>query len=177
MISIDLKVEGSGETVTCVIDDVDEDLAKRSWSVRRQGNALFRVRTSRRIGQKVVTLALARIVLSRVLERPLGKGEQAEHRDNNGLNNRRGNLRTATQQQNRWNKSQADSDSSTGVKGVYVRKDRERNRFCAAITVNKKRLRLGCYQTIEEARDAYISASIKLHGEFSPYATTTATNE
>lgn len=90
-----------------------------------------------------------------------------DHRDGNGLNNRRrgksGNLRTATRSQNRQN-SRIPADNTSGFKGVtwsaWARK------WVANIQVARKRRHLGYFATREAAAAAYAKASDELHGEF-----------
>jgi hypothetical protein len=90
-----------------------------------------------------------------------------DHINNNSLDNRRENLRLATPSQNAMNKKMR-SDNRTGFPGVrFVWRQ---NRYHARIGVGGKRISLGYFKTAEEAHDAYKSASLKYHGEFSPFA-------
>lgn len=93
-------------------------------------------------------------------------GSIVDHVDGNPSNNRIGNLRLATKSQNGCNRG-ATRLSSSGVKGVF----RGRNgRHRAEICINKKRIYLGEFRTLEEARQAYASKAIELHGDFSRLA-------
>jgi hypothetical protein len=76
----------------------------------------------------------------------------------------RENLRLATPSHNKKMRS----DNRTGFPGVrFVWRQ---NRYHARIGVGGKRISLGYFKTAEEAHDAYKSASLKYHGEFSPFA-------
>lgn len=89
--------------------------------------------------------------------------EIVDHMDNNGLNNRRSNLRLATYSQNaanrRRNKGKAD-----GYKGVYWCKGKAKWR--AKICVNQRDIHIGYYDTPDDAHSAYCAAAVKYHGEF-----------
>lgn len=84
-----------------------------------------------------------------------------DHCDHDGLNNRRLNLRPATDSQNQANRG-AEKGSALGVKGVW----RTRRGYRSAIQVNRKRIYLGTYSTIEAARAAYREAAKEHFGEF-----------
>ena len=90
------------------------------------------------------------------------RGQIIDHKDGNGLNNRRENIRVCTHAQNmrnrRWNPS-----LKRPAKGVELELN---GRFTARITADKKRIYLGCFDTLAEAKDAYKNAAAELHGEF-----------
>ncbi len=90
-------------------------------------------------------------------------GLQVDHRDGNGLNNRRRNLRTATVSQNACNRK-VRADSASGLKGVG--RDKRDGRWHARIQINGKRHILGHFDTAKEASAAYIAAVRKFHGEY-----------
>lgn len=71
-----------------------------------------------------------------------------DHENEIKSDNRICNLRLATNSQNMLNKSKPQSNSSTNVRGVYFYKDR----FCAKF----KRKHLGIFNTIDEAKEAYL---------------------
>jgi hypothetical protein len=90
-------------------------------------------------------------------------GILVDHIDGNKANNRIENLRLATNGENVYN-SKIRSTNISGVKGVYW--DKEYNRWRARISINKKLLHLGRFDTIEEAKAAVIAARNNLHGDF-----------
>jgi hypothetical protein len=86
-----------------------------------------------------------------------------DHINGNRADNRLENLRICNQQQNMHN-ARKRSDSETGVKGVNWRPTK--NKYRARIVVNRKEIRLGHYDTLEEAQRAVEQARTKYHGDF-----------
>lgn len=89
--------------------------------------------------------------------------EQTDHCNRNGLDNRRCNLRPATNSQNVANGRRRGNNTS-GYKGVSF--SREFRDWVAYITVNYKRRHLGHFPNPVLAAQAYDDAAKKLFGEF-----------
>lgn len=79
------------------------------------------------------------------------EGFEWDHRDRDRLNNRRSNLRLATDTLNSRNRG-IQKNNKSGVRGVI--EARVRGRWIAGITVNGKRKQIGTFSTIEEAAAA-----------------------
>ncbi len=90
------------------------------------------------------------------------KGRTADHRDGDRLDNRRANLRVCTQAENSRNTRLACNNTS-GFKGVSSTAE---GRWRARITVERKEVRLGVFDTPEQAAAAYDAAAHRFHGEF-----------
>lgn len=89
-------------------------------------------------------------------------GAQVDHRNNDGLDNRRSNLRVASHAQNHQN-MKATRTNKHSFKGVYYREGRG---FCAqCVCQSKKHTRSG-FATAELAARAYDELAEQLHGEF-----------
>jgi hypothetical protein len=86
-----------------------------------------------------------------------------DHRNRNGLDNQRHNLRVATHTQNRVN-SGPRSDNRSGFKGVSFCK--ARNKWQAGLNSKRKYKFLGYFVSPEEAARAYDAAAKSLWGEF-----------
>lgn len=84
---------------------------------------------------------------------------QVDHQDHDGLNNKGGNLRIASNGQNLFNSR----NHARGKKGYY--RTAEGN-YAAEITCNGVKERLGRFTTEEAAHQAYCRAAERLHGEF-----------
>jgi hypothetical protein len=90
------------------------------------------------------------------------EGEETDHRDHNGLNNVRSNLRLATRSQNCANIIYP--PPSSGFRGVWY--DKHKRCFTAQTSAKRKTIRIGRFRTAIEAalaRDAYVKI---LFGEF-----------
>jgi len=79
--------------------------------------------------------------------------EMLDHINRDKTDNRISNLRIVNNQQNKENYE---------GKGCYL----ENNKWRAMIRVDKKLLHLGCFNTEEEARQAYLDAKLKYHKSF-----------
>ena len=84
-----------------------------------------------------------------------------DHINGNPLDNRKSNLRFATQMQNSWNKKPS---NTLGVAGV--REVRNAKIWNARIIVNYKVIHLGNYRDINDAIKARKEEEIKYYGEF-----------
>ena len=91
------------------------------------------------------------------------KGYLVDHKDGDGLNNCKNNLRVTTLQKNAMNQRLSKANTS-GFKGVYFLKNYKKYR--ANIRFNKKLIYLGDYVKIEDAVGAYDNAAVKYFGEF-----------
>ncbi len=89
--------------------------------------------------------------------------EFIDHRDGDNFNNRWKNFRAADNGTNLQN-AKLRSDNVTGVKGVCW--EAERGKYLATIAVNKRYVKVGRFDTIEEATKAINEARERLHGEF-----------
>ncbi len=86
-----------------IVDMIDADLAGRSWHAvpGHRSVANYTFYAARRKGTRHITLH--RVILERILGRKLRIGEECDHIDGNGLNNRRGNLRLVDHRRNMRN--------------------------------------------------------------------------
>ena len=86
-----------------------------------------------------------------------------DHINNNGLDNRKINLRICTNAENMKNRPLYKNNSS-GFKGVNW--SIKSKKWYAYIRNNKIMYNLGCYINVKDAAKAYNNAAIKFHGEF-----------
>lgn len=90
-------------------------------------------------------------------------GQLVDHRNHDGLDNRRGNLRLCTNADNQGN-SRRGRNSTSGYKGVTWHK--QRGRWYAHISIDGRFRSLGLYDDPWDAAQAYNTAAIEAFGEF-----------
>ena len=88
-----------------------------------------------------------------------------DHRNGNGLDNRRSNLRQATNTENARNAKRGKNNTS-GFKGVTSHLAPRGLRWRARITVDRTTIHLGVFDTAEAAARAYDTAALERFGEF-----------
>jgi len=116
-----------------------------------------------RVNTVAEKIQMHRVIMERILGRPLLSSEKVDHRNGNGLDNRRSNLRPATFLQNAQNQKLA-CDSTTGYKSVYLRKDN--GTWRTRIQVNDARINIGCFESAEDAACVYNYYAEIYFGEF-----------
>jgi len=89
---------------------------------------------------------------------------QIDHINCDGRDNRLSNLRLATQTLNNANRRAQARAVHNLPKGVHATD--KPNRFRARIKANGRRIDLGRFDTVAEARQAYMAAAIELFGPF-----------
>lgn len=105
------------------------------------------------------------IRMHRVILQRMGykKFSETDHKDGNGLNNQRSNLRFATTRQNQCNKRKR-KDNTSGYVGVYW--DKRSEKWGSQITVNHQHIHLGYFTSKQQAADVYNKAAKKYFGNF-----------
>lgn len=93
---------------------------------------------------------------------------EIDHINGNGLDNRKKNLRSCNNQQNSFNKIKPNKNNTSGYRGVYFDKDRQKWRGC--IQYNGKHIKSPKrYNNPEDAFNWYKNKNIELFGEFSGF--------
>lgn len=141
-----------------LVDDVDfAFLSQWKWCANKSSHTWYAYRTDYTSGTRT-TVFMHRLILS-----VTDPSVHVDHKDHNGINNQRYNLRVATPQQNQGN-SKKQAGCSSQYKGVcWNRRDKK---WQAQARFNRKTIALGCYDTEEEAAEAYNTAAQQLFGEF-----------
>lgn len=136
-----------------IVDAEDYDrLAQHKWCAVRSKDTFYAQRWSN--GKSV---SMHRVIMR------APKGLICDHKNHNGLDNRKGNLRLCTNAQNQYNK-RPKKDCSSKYKGVILRRDYKRWR--AKIGFKRKRVNLGDFTDEIKAAVAYDDKAIELFGEF-----------
>lgn len=94
-------------------------------------------------------------------------GMVVDHEDVDPWNNKLGNLRLASHSQNLCN-ARAKRNNKCGIKGVcWLNRERK---WIAQIQVNKRRIKVGYFDTKGMAAVAYAKAALMYHGQFARFA-------
>jgi hypothetical protein len=103
------------------------------------------------------------ILMHRAIMDLTGKDEMVDHRDMNGLNNQRANLRICCRAGNSMNRCKP-ANNTSGYKGVSWQK--QCDRWGASIRYKKKSIYLGHFFCIIKAAKEYDKKATELFGEF-----------
>ena len=142
-----------------IVDDEDyERLNAFKWHAVHGKTTWYAIRNSSYLAGKRKTIKMHREIMNAY------KGDQVDHRNGDGLDNQKYNLRLATNQQNQFNQKKAHKDNKLGIKGV--RWEERRKKFTAQIQINGKSIHLGCFNVLGDADSAYRIAEEKHFGEF-----------
>lgn len=140
-----------------LVDDQDFDrINKFKWCVVKNSRWIYAGRTIK-IDGKQKTLLLHRFVLN------CSNDHLVDHRDGDGLNEQRLNLRIATNAENVRN-GKKQKNNTSGFKGVSLVKSS--GKYEAQIAYKNKTFHLGKYSTPTEAAKIYNQKAIELHGQF-----------
>jgi hypothetical protein len=90
-------------------------------------------------------------------------GQVIDHKNGDGLDNRKENLRFCARFQNSWN-MKIHKHNTSGIKGISWCK--ETQSWHAQFQHCRKKINLGCYDRIEDAEKIYAETTRKLRGEF-----------
>lgn len=140
-----------------LVDDEDFDtLNSFKWCAQKNGNNFYAIRGIR-VGRKTQTIHMHRLIKGAPI------GFEIDHKDGNGLNNQRNNLRVCTRSENQMNKRKQEGLSSI-YKGVSFHK--REGKWRAVIMINGKAINLGDFASEIEAAKAYDAKAIALFCEF-----------
>lgn len=107
------------------------------------------------------------VLLHRALFALADPDVHVDHRDKNGLNNRRANLRSCSNAENLRNRG-FQRNNVSGFKGVSWHA--KGKKWQASIRVSGSQKHLGLFESAELAHAAYIAAATAMHGEFARVA-------
>ncbi len=129
-------------------------LSKYKWHCSKGRNQYAKRAVYR--GRKKIEIFMHRVICH------ASKDMVVDHINRNTLDNRKANLRPATQQQNAWNRTSTSSKS----RFIGLRRQQKTQKWQVRLTVNGKRLSIGHYSDEIDAARAYDKAARKYRGQF-----------
>lgn len=146
-----------------LVDDEDFDFLNQwKWHAHEGGEGLFyAIRTEWIKGGKGKSIHHR---MHRVIMKVSDRSILVDHRNGNGLDNQKLNLRKCTHEQNESNRRGLNSNNTSGYRGVHFNKKMQR--WQSAIWKKNKITYIGIFDTKEEAALAYNKKAIELRGEF-----------
>ena len=140
--------------LVAIVDDEDFDwLNQWKWCALRSKNAFYAARGTWD-GKRKATILMHREILGKEA------GAYVDHRDNDGLNNQRANLRACTQSENSLNHGGWKKGKASRYKGVFQAKGK------STWFVSFRGKYVGSYADQESAARAYDAAALDYSPEF-----------
>lgn len=140
-----------------LVDDEDyERLSRHKWYAIKSKHTYYAVRNLPRENGKQHGIRMHRVILG--LTSPKLQGD---HKDHDGLNNQKYNLRICTNLQNSWNKKKHKTNVA-GIKGIRFLGKSWEVRIC----INGEAKAIGLFPSLEQASTAYNAAALNYFGEF-----------
>ena len=139
-----------------IVDSEDfEQLSKHKWYAQKCKNSFYALRNTKGSPTRTKEYMHRKIINAQ-------EGQEIDHRNGNGLDNRRCNLRDCTRSQNNQNRHKTKGTSQ--YKGVSWYKNG--NKWRTEIMLNLKRYHLGYFNSEIEAAKSYDKKAKELFGEF-----------
>lgn len=142
-----------------IVDDCDyPELSQYKWYAHKQRNTYYAYRGESLNGKKVV-VAMHRQILGLSYR----DGKETDHKNHNGLDNKRSNIRICTRFQNSLNQL-ANKNTTSKYKGESWAK--KHKKWYAHIKINQKSYHIGNFDNEIDAAKAYDIKAKELFGDF-----------
>jgi HNH endonuclease len=142
-----------------LVDDADyEEISRYKWFAAKLKGIWYAHRTETRPDNRSVTVRMHRYLMNAL------PGQKIDHKDRNGLNNQRDNLRLCSYAQNAANRSKCKTRGSSVYKGVSWQKGLDKWRVRIGPKIGK--ISVGCYNDELTAARAYDESARLLFGPF-----------
>ena len=149
---------GRSGLVALVDDDEFAKASQFTWQAHPTKGPTY-ARTEFRVEGHRIRIFLHRLVMGLTA---IDRSIECDHRNGDGLDCRRENLRTATRSENARNRAKRIVTPSSPYKGVRPKG----TMWVAVISPNGRSILLGLYETAEDAARAYDAAAVEHFGEF-----------
>jgi len=150
------EIQLTQNQVALVDDDMYEELNQFKWYVQKDKNTFYALRSVPKIKGKQKKVWMQHAIIGKP-----PKGLEVDHRNGQGVDNQRDNLRFVTHRQNSQNrKNQKKTSNYPGVCWANYR-----NKWQANILINEHRKHLGHFTDEKEAFQAYQKAVNDLNEE------------
>lgn len=163
-ILINSKNHGQKE---CLVDDEDfEFLNQWRWKLLVSYNSTYAVRNVSKYlggGRKNKKYEYKCILMHRLIMKA-NDDRIVDHKDHNGLNNQKSNLRLCTKADNNRNVGKHADAKYSKYKGVSF--DKNRGKWISAVKFQRKTINLGRFDSEDAAAKAYNYKADELFGEF-----------
>lgn len=160
------KIKLTQNKVALVDDEDFKIVSQYRWYAQKISNTYYACVDNRAINK--IYLYMHRLIMEKILQKTLLKEEQVDHKNHNGLDNRRQNIRICYRSCNNANrvkqKEYANKKTTSKYKGVSFNK--KLNKWEVYITINKKKIGLGYFEDEKAAATIYNKAALKYFSEF-----------
>ncbi len=141
-----------------IVDAEDyPQLSKYKWQARKKGNTYYASRGVWQDGRSVVIYMHRQILGAK-------EGEEIDHIDHNGLDNRECNIRICTRSQNNQNQQPQKRNNTSRYKGVHWNK--KDSKWIAQIKKDGTKIHLGSFDNENIAAEIYNIKAKEIYGEF-----------
>ncbi|MCX5632542.1 MAG: AP2/ERF family transcription factor [Phycisphaerae bacterium] len=142
-----------------IIDPEDfEKLNQFKWCAAKDYDTFYAIRFARTANNKKTTVKMHRQIMN------AKRTDIVDHKNRDGLDNRKRNLSIVTTSQNNANSKRGMNYGSSKYKGVC--RDKKCGKWRAGISYQGKHIHLGMFDDEIEAAKAYDEAAKRYHGEY-----------
>jgi len=149
---------GNGNKAIVDLEDLPR-LSESRWFAEKREGAYYVSRQMTKNGKR------QKIYMHNEVMGPSPNGKEIDHINNNGLDNRKENLRFCSHRQNLQARRKKKADATSKYKGVSWNKANKK--WLARIADFTSKLKyLGCFESELDAANAYDKAALETFGEF-----------
>jgi len=152
------EIQLTQDKVAIVDDENFEWLSHWKWTFSERKNNGYAIRRKHRRYAKAIYIYMHRLIMN------AEQGEEVDHINRDGLDNRKENLRFCSHGQNGMNQGLQTRIKSSKFKGVTHPKGRKS--WCAQLNYKGKHIYLGSYKLETEAALAYNKKAKEVFGKF-----------